>query len=505
MINRTVISILFSCLITTVSAQKNYNIVQYGARVTALNNAVYIQKAIDLASSKGGGKVIVPTGNFVTGPLFLKNNVELHLAAGAVLLGSTHRLDYATGKMAVLNAFGQKNISISGKGTINGQAHELLINMFELLRGGKLVDSLYLSKRPQESNRPNLVFFKDCSGIKVTGITLKDAASWVQNYKECNGIVIDSITVLSSTYWNNDGLDIVDCKNVRVTNSYFNSADDAICLKSEIAGGLCEDIWVENCIMRSSANGFKIGTGSLGGFRNITAKNLTVFDTYRSAVALETVDGGFLENIKISHIRGKNTGNAIFVRLGHRNKDERYSSIKNVLIEDLIVEVPSGKPDIGYPLEGPPPKVAPHNLIPASITGIPGHLVEDVTLKDIQISYGGGADKNKAFISLDSLGQVNENINGYPDFNMFGELPSWGLYVRHTAGIKLENIKIMLKGKDFRPAIIFDDVNGLMMHKVSIPENSPLPAMVYRDVQRISVSDIHVPNVDGAIVTKNNF
>jgi len=494
--------ILLCCSAIVVDAQKNYNILEYGAKLNAVNNARAIQKAIDLASGSGGGRVTIPTGNFVTGPLILKNNVELHLAQGAVLLGSTKRMDYGPDSLAILNSYGQHNIAVTGKGTINGQAHELMFNMFELLRSGKLKDSQYLLKRPEESGRPNLVFFKGCKGVKVTGITLKDAASWVQNYKECRDVVIDSITVLSTAYWNNDGIDFVDCKNVRLTNSYFNAADDAICLKSEIKDGVCENIWVENCTMRSSANGFKIGTGSLGGFRNITAKNLTVYDTYRSALAIETVDGGFLENIKVSHIRGKNTGNAIFIRLGHRNKDERYSTLKNVLIEDVIVEVPAGKPDIGYPLEGPAPKVAAHNLVPSSITGLPGHLVENVTLRDIEISYGGGASKSKAYVDLDALDKVTENIAGYPEFNMFAELPSWGLYIRHAKGITLQNFRISLKGEDFRPALVFDDVNGVALEKVVIPKDVPLPVIVYHGVQNIAVKGLDAPSGEGAVVTK---
>lgn len=142
------------------------------------------------------------------------------------------------------------------------------------------------------------------------------------------------------------------------------------------ADGIYEDILVENCTARSSASGFKIGTGSIGGFRNIRVNNLTVFDTYCSAIALETVDGAFIEDIGINNVRAINTGNAIFIRQG----------------------LPSGKPDIGYPMERPPPKVPPHNLPLSSVVGIPGHPVQNVTLSNIQISYGGGANKAKAYV-----------------------------------------------------------------------------------------------------------
>lgn len=493
---------LLSLASITAVAQRTTNILTYGAKVGMRNNASYIQKAIDELSDSGGGKVIVPAGNFVTGPLLLKSNVELHLDENAVLLGSAERMDFSEGKMAIVTAINQENVAITGKGIIDGQAHELIVSIYQALREGKVQDEQWMTKRPTEANRTNLLFFKGCKKVKIIGITLKNAVSWVQNYKECTDVTIDSIRVSSTTYWNNDGIDIVDSKKVRITNSYFNAADDAICLKSEISGGSCEDIWVENCTLRSSGSGFKIGTGSLGGFKNITVKNLVVFDTYRSAVALETVDGAFMENININGIKARNTGNAVFIRLGHRNTDNRYGSIKKVVINDVQVEVPSGKPDVGYPIEGPLPKVAPHNLLPASITGLPGHLVEDITLSNFEIIYGGGADKHKAFVSLDSLSKVPENASGYPEFTMFSELPSWGLYVRHAKGIRLINFKLSVKKDDFRPAMVFDDVADLNLNRVSVPGDTKLPAVVYKSVNKVINNGFQGPDSKDAILIK---
>lgn len=467
----------------SLSAQRTLNIADRGARRGLdFNNAPVIQKAIDELCSAGGGKVIIPEGNFMTGPLLLKSNVELYLAQDAILWGSAKRLDYSAGKQAVISAFGQKNVRISGKGTIDGQGRELVENALSLLRAQQIQDPEWLLKRPTEVNRANLLYFKNCTGVRVTGITLKNAASWVQNYKECLNVTIDSMTVHSNCYWNNDGIDIVDSKQVKITNSYFNAADDAICLKSEIAGGSCEDIRIEQCTVRSSASGFKIGTGSVGGFKNITVKGLTVFDTYRSAIALETVDGAFLENVNISDVQGKNTGNALFIRLGHRNKDARFSSLKNVNIKNVRVEVPSGKPDIGYPMEGPAPKVAAHNLVPSSITGLAGHQAENISLENIEIIYGGGASREKAFVSVDSLDKVPENAAGYPEFTMFAELPAWGLYVRHVKGLAVRNFRISLKAPDFRPALVFDDVEKLALEGIEMPSAASGGDIIYKNV-----------------------
>ncbi|EHQ25016.1 glycoside hydrolase family 28 protein [Mucilaginibacter paludis] len=491
---------LIGTMLSTYGQKKDYNIVAYGAKPgLSINNKKAIQAAID-AAAKTGGRVIVPAGNFATAPIQMKSSVELYLAPDAILYGSTNRLDYNEGEMSVIWAEGQHNIAITGKGTINGQGRDVVEHALELLRAGKITDEQYLAKRPNEANRPNLIYFKNCERINITGITLRNAASWVQNYKQCKDLVIDSITVHSNEYWNNDGLDIVDSKNVKITNSYFNAADDAICLKSEVKGETCENIWIENCIARSSANAFKIGTGSLGNFKNITVKNLTVFDTYRSAIAIETVDGGSLEDVHISHVVGRNTGNAIFIRLGHRNPDERYSSLSNITIDDVKVEVPSGKPDIGYPVEGPLPKVPPHNLLPASIVGLPGHVVQNVSISNVEISYGGGAKKEIAYVSTGSLATVTENAAGYPEFSMFGELPSWALYVRHAGNIKISNFKVLLQQSDFRPAMVFDDVTGLSLKNINLPASVSLPAIVYKNVNQLESATITLPPGDEAIL-----
>ena len=493
----------FAGIANPAALQKVYNIITFGARAgLGTVNTRAIQSAIDKAA-QSGGTVLIPAGNFVSGPIVLKSGVELHLASDAVLLGSTNRTDYNQ-TLGLVFAQGQSNIAITGNGIIDGRGGELVQNVLEQLRQGTITDNEWLAKRPTEKNRPGIILFTDCKNVRVSGVTIKNASGWVQTYKGCTNVQINHIKVLSTVYWNNDGIDIVDSKNVSIADSYFNSSDDAICLKSESVNGSCENVEVKNCIARSSANAFKIGTGSLGNFKNINVNNLTVFDTYRSAIALETVDGGRLEHITITNVRAKNTGNAIFIRLGHRNTDERYSIVNDVLIDDVIVEVPSGKPDIGYPTEGPPPKIPPHNLIPSSIAGIPGHPVQNVTLKNIRIIYGGGGSKNKAFVSTDSLTTITNNIAGYPEFSMFGELPSWGFYIRHAEGITFNNVNLSYQQADFRPALVADDVKGLTLNNLSIPANEASHVVVLNNAANSTLTNLNLPaNIIQAVVSQN--
>jgi hypothetical protein len=169
-----------------------------------------------------------------------------------------------------------------------------------------------------------------------------------------------------------------------------------------------------------------------------------------------------------------------------------YSTIKKIRIADVQVQVPAGKPDIGYPVEGPPQKF-PHNVFPASIVGLPGHEVEDVELKNIVITYEGGGTKDKAYFGWDSLTSVPENAPGYPEFSMFGELPAWALYIRHAKGITLQNVQLNQQQGDYRPACIFDDVKTLRLNDVRIPVCNTLPVLVLNKVTEQSFDKLTLP------------
>jgi hypothetical protein len=265
-----------------------------------------------------------------------------------------------------------------------------------------------------------------------------------------------------------------------------NSADDGICLKSHSPGHCNDSIYIANCTIRSSASAIKFGTASYGGFRNIKIENIKIFDTYRSAIALESVDGGTLENIEISDIIAKNTGNALFIRLGHRNQDGPVGKLRNIHIRNLKVEVPAGTPDKDYILRGPALPFF-HNTIPASITGIPDAQVENVVIENMQITYPGNAQKGYACLPLYRLNGVPEQIAEYPEFSTFGELPAWGLYVRHTKGITLKNISLSLKKPDFRPAYVFDDVENLNIENPSLKMNGNHKQIILKDVRNRNV------------------
>jgi hypothetical protein len=496
------------------------------------------QKAIDAAHANGGGIVRVTKGVYLIGTLELRTGVTLDLAAESTLLGSPSVADYRRGNWpALIMAKDQERVAITGRGTIDGQgklvARDTLriyetgkyvdffpgikpgdkiftgigtdknpwIDPYEMQRAGTLRDRVaprsredVTTWRMDEFVRPQILEFWHCRNVRVIGITLKNAANWVQTYRECDDVVVEDVHVNSTSYWNNDGMDIVNCHNVRITNCDINAADDGICLKSDPSSTnrACEDVTISHCRIRSSASALKLGTASHNGFRRIRASDLEVYDTYRSVVAIESVDGGVIDDVEVSRVKARNTGNAIFIRIGQRNQDKPPGTVRNIVLSDITVQVPSSRPDQGYEHPGPPIKV-PANLIPSSIVGLPNYPIENITLRNIEITYGGDARRSLAEVPLSALGSIPEKRTNYPEFSMFGELPAWGFFLRHAKNIRFEHVTMRFEKPDFRSAFVADDLQGLTLDHVKFLSAGEEPVVVLSAVQGETLNKIEWP------------
>jgi len=431
-------------------------------------NTRSIQFAIDYINKNGGGRLVFYVGRYLTGSIHLKSNVTLQLEEGAVLLGSTNPFDYdRNGQTALIHARDVENVSITGKGMIDGQGRALANNSIAYANDG-LIEDILKYDRTRESIRPMVIYFFNCVNVNIKDLILQNSACWLQTYERCKNMVIDHITVNNVAFWNSDGIDIVDCENVVITNNNIDAADDGICLKSHTEGFFCNNILIENNIVRTSANGIKLGTAGKGGFRNIKAINNTVYNTYRSAIALQSVDGGFLEDILIDGLKSINTGNVIFLRLGERIPGKK-STMNRIAIKNIEADVPLGKPDAGYDYEGPIEDM-PRNISPIIIAGLPGQYIEDVTFTNFNISYPGAGSKFVAYVALDKLDSIPELAGGYPEFSKFKEIPAWGIYVRHAKNINFSNINLKAEKKDYRLPVVMDDVHVAHLKKITFEQ-----------------------------------
>jgi polygalacturonase len=391
-----------------------------------------LQAAIDTCAKSGGGTVYFPPGRYLSGTLFLRSNVTLHLDAGATLLGSSNLADYPPTVCAfrsytdnytdksLLYAENVESIGLEGKGTIDGQGASF--------------------KGPYRV-RPYMIRVIGCRNVRVSGLSIKDSPMWVQHYLGCEGVHIQGITVRSRVNANNDGMDI-DCSDrVRISDCDIWSGDDAIVLKST-ADRPCRHVTISNCVLSSACNALKLGTETNGGFENILIDNCAIYDTRLSGVALELVDGGTLERVTVSNLNMTRVGAPIFVRLGDRARPFReggprppVGKLRQVILTNIQA---AGASPVG-----------------CAVSGIPGHAIEDLTLENIRLMFEGGGQPAHPH------GQVPEHPEKYPEHHMFGALPAYGFYFRHVRDLRLRNVQLRTSQPDPRPAMLCDDVEGL--------------------------------------------
>jgi polygalacturonase len=425
--------------------------VQFGAVTDGVsNNTEVIQKAIDQCSASGGGTVLFPMGTYMSGTIFLKNNVTINIEKSAILKGIASESAYpesSTGEKVFIHLDSVSNVTITGEGTIDGN-------------GGNKV----FQKGNNGDKHPNLLECLGSRNIVINNIHLQNSACWTLHLFNSNKVLINGISIYCHSNWNNDGIDI-DSKNVTISNCNIDCDDDALCFKSE-GKNLCENVIVSNCNLASNCSLIKFGTASVTGFKNITITNCVLHSatesdfrfwnknvpgvsdsiTGISGIALEVVDGGKMEQINISNITMDGIQTPLFIKLGSRSHPT--GSLKNILISNVLATT--------------------HSQIPVCISGVPGFYIENVVIRDMIVNFMGGGTKGDA-----GHRDIAEKEKAYPENRMFGNtLPAYGMYVRHVKNITLDNIQFYLIRPDYRPAILFDDAQDITLRafQASQPE-----------------------------------
>ena len=344
-----------------------YNIINYGAIADGTtNNAQAIQNAIDECNQNGGGRVYIPSGEFLSGSIQLKSNVDLYLEFGAVLISSLQEDDIDDFMTDVeddnettgweggcfLGAIHAENISLSGDGVIYGQGDKVFFD--DGADGGYAESPLCVT-----NFRPRLILFEDIKNLSIKDITLKDAAFWTLHMADCKHVRIHNIRILNDVRGaNNDGIDPDSCQDVIISNCFIESGDDAIVVKSTKPMakryGVCENIVISNCILHSHDSALKIGTETHGLIRNISFSDCIIRDCSR-AVGIWVRDGGTIEDIHIHHLTGAvrryadapnrrwwGKGEPIFISATYRNQEKVYpGQIRRITFDHIYLKTES--------------------------------------------------------------------------------------------------------------------------------------------------------------------
>jgi polygalacturonase len=362
--------------------EKDYNIQDFGAVAndSAKLNHPAINLAIATCSGEGGGRVVVPAGVWHTGPIVLKSNVNLYVAEGATLLFTTDTRYYPNvltrwegvdcySTHPLVYAFGETNIGITVKGTIDGGgANENWWRMCGAVKFGwedgvisqrvgrpKLLrwneDNVPLAERimtPTDGMRPQLVNLYKCSNILIEDVTLLRSPFWVLHPLLSNNITVRGVHIQNAGP-NGDGCDPESCSNVLIENCFFDTGDDCIAIKSGRNGDgrrwsvPSENIIVRNCTMKNGHGGVVIGSEISGGYRNLFVENCIMDSPLLDRVIrikTSTCRGGLVENVYVRNIKVGQCKEAVLkINLVYENRENCDRSfppvVRNVYLDNV--------------------------------------------------------------------------------------------------------------------------------------------------------------------------
>ena len=447
--------------------------------------------AIAAAAAAGGGMVRFGAGVYVCYSIRLKSFVTLYLEPGAIILsapGGGYDAAESNAPFESYQDFGHNHwhnsliwgegihdVAIFGPGLICGR---------ELSRGEVAEQGLPRADAPGAADK--VIALKRCHNVTVSDIAILAAGHFGILATGVDNLTLEDLKIDT----NRDGINVDCCRNVRISKCSVNSPwDDGICLKSSFALGearATENVTISDCYLTggfalgtmldgtfrpTDANAgqptgrIKCGTESNGGFRNITISNC-IFESCRG-FALESVDGGPVEDIIFTGITMRDIRNApFFLRLGARLRGPAGTGVgtfKRVLISNIICDAPA-------------------NDMPAIVTGIPGHPIEDVSVNDVLLVQKGGA--SAALADIDPQEQERE----YPEPSSFAPLPARGLLVRHVKNVTFHHIEITSIQTDARPFVWLSDVDGADFSRLSLSPRDEAPALRLREIRNLRVS-----------------
>lgn len=471
--NLLFVLLTLSCLSAIADNLNDYNVRSFGAVGDGKSlDSPAINTAIESAFANGGGKIIVPAGIYLCGSIHLKSNIELHLLPGAIIKAAPASMkvydesesfggfpEYQDGghtyfHNSLIWAEGQDNISITGRGMIDGEG----LTKKDTENAGNVQGGSI-------GTGDKAIALKLCTNILIRDITIFRGGHFAIIITGCEKGTIDNVTIDT----NRDGIDIDCCKYLTVTNTKVNTPnDDGIVLKSSYALKKpvpCENILINNCIVTGYKLGtfldgtyipekvnwvcgrIKLGTESNGGYRNIAISNCTMM--YSSGLAFEEVDQGRMENIAVSNITMNHVHHyPIYITTGCRNRGPKEVTSPSYGGDIMISNVIADDAD---------------SLAGIIVTGMKEEPLRNIRLHNIQIRYRGGgtSDLNKK--------EYREQGTNYPEPRWAGPTPAYGLYARHVDGLTVRGLYLETIRPDYRHVVILDDVKNADIQDLTAP------------------------------------
>ena len=477
-----------------------YNVRDFGAKGDGKTlDTAALQAAIDACTRDGGGTVLVPAGVFHTGTIELKSHVTLHLASSATLLGSADGKQYhaadaiplsgphtiGDGNWALIFAAEARNVTVEGRGTIDGQG----LQFHPPARGTPPPSGLGGNRRPH-----HLLFYK-CENLTIRDIDLRDCAYHSTRIVVCRYVYIDGVHIHSRVNGNNDGFHFISAEDVTVSNCIVECQDDACALF-----GSCKRMTITNCFFSTRWSVFRFGTGVA---ENITVSNCLMNQVYGCPIKLRADPGSRFENISFSNLVLQDVTGPIHIGSGPRSvrpagsppaagssssanpNDRAPAVIRNISfshIHGTVTTKPSKLPDTPFDMSVSNIGEL-HSCIVLNAVG--DNIIENVSFDDVHLTFGGGGTAEE--------GARRELPQMAMEYFSLGPMPAFGLYARNARGVTLHNVRFRVAEADLRPAVIFDHVQGASIRGLSVQGNRDAESVLrFIDTKDVLLSGTHL-------------
>jgi polygalacturonase len=373
-VKRLLLSFLAAVCTLCAAETPFFNVCDYGAkRDASVPSTAAFKAAIQAASKVGGGTVFVPAGQYTSGAIQLASNITLHIDAGATIRFLADRSLYpmvssrfegteTRAPEAMIGAHNAENIAITGRGTLvadNAEWRKLMssdpawrtawMNLLGLIEKKEPVPD-DLRKTAEMSLRTDFIRLVESKNVLIEGIHIKGSPMWVLHPLYCENVVIRSVVVETFPGANTDGVDVDSCRHVRISDSYFDTGDDAICLKSgkDVDGRrvnrVTEDVTITNCTIHRAHGAVVLGSETSGSIRNVVASNIVAQGTDRGIrIKSGRARGGTLENIRFDNWVIEDTPNPAievtnyYTRVPDEPVSERTPIFRNIAISNVTV------------------------------------------------------------------------------------------------------------------------------------------------------------------------
>jgi len=466
-----------------------FNIRDYGATGKKPDDAgPAIKKAIDAAAANGGGLVYLPPGSYTSGTINLRSHVNIYLESGATLFASEDPAAFDKQKVKSKDAlfFGEdlEDIAIEGRGTIDGQAkyfwapdtiERSFLHKKLIVASGKSQMRSYPVGHPDRTVYPHLLWLGRCKNVSVTGVSFVQSPSWTFALYDCSRVVIDKIymyTSLKEAVWA-DGIDLVDCKDVSISNSTIETGDDCIVFVCGIPewgpASPCEHITVTNCRLSSASAAIKFSEGNSLVIRDILIDNCAIFNSNRG-LTLQIATGGDISNVVLSNITmdlhrfdwfWAGDGNAFnfeIKRTSEWNEEPRKAgepgpgSIHNVIIHDVIVHCQGASTIYGHPeswLDGVSFENIkffissnPDSAYDTTVHAIDFRWIKNLKLRNIEVNWEKPAyGKWESALSLQDVNRLQ--VDGFAGSAGWPERDTPAVVLRRVSNVTLQNMEAL--------------------------------------------------------------